>query len=212
MISKVIHFITTDIWRIRLKDFSQSKSFFVKQLRILLLVVRGFDEDKCYLKASALTFYSLLSIVPVIAMVFGIAKGFGFQEVLQKDLLEKFPAQEEVLIQVFNFAQSLLENTKGGFVAGIGVVILFWTVIKVLGNIEKSFNDIWGVKKSRTWGRKFSDYLSVMLIGPLLLILSSSTTVFITTQVTFITEKFALLGTISSIIFLALKILPYCMI
>ena len=204
MISKVIHFITTDIWRIRLKDISQSKSFFIKQLRIVLLVARGFDEDKFYLKASALTFYSLLSIVPVVAMVFGIAQGFGFQEVFEKELLEKFHAQEEVMIQVINFAQSLLENTKGGFVAGIGLAILFWTVIKVLGNIEQSFNDIWGAKKSRTWGRKFSDYLSFMLIGPLLFILSSSTTLFITTQVTFITEKFALLGPVSSIILLAL--------
>ena len=212
MISKVINFITTDIWRIRLKDISQSKSFFIKQLRIVLLVARGFDEDKCYLKASALTFYSLLSIVPVVAMVFGIAQGFGFQEVFEKELLETFHAQEEVMIQVINFAQSLLENTKGGFVAGIGLAILFWTVIKVLGNIEQSFNDIWGVKKSRTWGRKFSDYLSFMLVGPLLFILSSSTTLFITTQVTFITEKFALLGPVSSIIFLALKILPYCMV
>lgn len=212
MMSKILHFITTDIWRIRLRDFPQSKSFLIRQLRIVLLALRGFDEDKCNLKASALTFYSLLSIVPVIAMVFGIAKGFGFQDVLQKDLLDKFPAQEEVLIQIFNFAQSLLENTKGGFVAGAGVVILFWAVIKVLSHIEHSFNDIWGVKQSRTWGRKFSDYLSVMLIGPLLLILSSSTTVFITTQVTFITEKFALLGVFSPIIFFALKIVPYVML
>ena len=97
-------------------------------------------------------------------------------------------------------------------IAGIGVVVLFWTVIKVLGNIEKSFNDIWGIKKQRSLGRKFSDYLSIMLICPILLITSSSATVFITTQITLLTEKFALLGALSSVIFLFLKLLPYCVL
>jgi membrane protein len=212
MISKLINFVTTDIWRIRLKDLSRGRSFAIKQLRMVLLALRRFNEDKCQLRASALTFYSLLSIVPVVAMAFGVAKGFGFQEVLEERLLEEFSGHKEVIVQVINFAQSLLENTEGGVVAGIGVVILLWSVIKLLGTIEHSFNDIWGVKRPRTLGRKFTDYLSVMFICPILLIMSSSITVFITTQVQFITERFVLLGAFSSLIFLLLKFLPYCMI
>ena len=177
-----------------------------------MLAVRGFDEDRCQLRASALTFYSLLSIVPVIAILFGIAKGFGFQEVLEKDLLEKFSAHQAVLVQVMDFAKSLLETTRGGLIAGIGLVILFWTVIKVLGSIERSFNNVWGVKNPRPWSRKFTDYISVLLIAPILFFLSSSIMVFITSQVTFITEKFALLGFFSSLIFFLLKLLPYCIV
>ena len=105
MIEKFVQFITTDIWRIRIKDTPRSKSFFLKLLRIVVLAVRGFDEDRCQLRASALTFYSLLSIVPVIAIIFGIAKGFGFQEVLEKELLEKFSAHQAVLTQVMDFAR-----------------------------------------------------------------------------------------------------------
>jgi membrane protein len=184
----------------------------IKQLRIIVLAVRGFDEDRCQLRASALTFYSLLSIVPVIAILFGIAQGFGFQEVLEKELLENFSAHEAVLVQVMDFAKSLLETTKGGLIAGIGLAVLFWTVIKVLGSIESSFNTVWGVKKSRPWSRKFTDYMSVLLIAPILFILSSSLMVFITSQVTFITAKFALLGFFSSLIFFLLKLLPYCIV
>jgi len=77
MISKFFNFIKADIWRIRSKDLPRRKSFLIKQLRVILLALRGFDEDKCQLRASALTFFSLLSIVPVIAMGFGIAKGFA---------------------------------------------------------------------------------------------------------------------------------------
>ena len=212
MISRIFKFIREDIWRIRLKDLPKTKSIVIRLIRIILLATRGFDEDKVHLRASALTFYSLLSIVPVAAMAFGIAKGFGFEKLLQKQLLEKFPAQREVIVRVVDFANSLLETTKGGLVAGIGIVVLLWAVIRVLGNIENSFNDIWGIKEARSFGRKFSDYLSIMFIGPILLIMSSSITVFVTTQVTLITQKIAVLGYFSFIIHSLLELLPYCVI
>ena len=209
--TKTINFINTDIWRIRKKDLPRMKYFLIKQLRILVLATRGFGQDQCPLRASALTFYSILSIVPVVAMAFGIAKGFGFQEILENQLMEKFSGQEDVMIRVVDFAHSLLENTKGGMIVGIGIIVLLWTVIKLLAHIEGSFNDIWEVKKSRSYGRKFSDYLSIMLISPLLIIMSSSATVFITTKIALITEKVALIGMFSPMIFFMLKLIPYCL-
>jgi len=212
LLTRFIDFITGDIWRVRLEDLPRKKSFLIKQLRILILSARGFDEDKCLLRASALTFYSLISIVPVAAMAFGVAKGFGFEKLLEKQLMNQFAGQEAVVIKVIDFAHSLLANTRGGLLAGVGIMVLFWAVIKVLGNIEYSFNDIWGIKEGRTLGRKFSDYLSVMLLCPILMIMASSVTVFITTQITLITEKVALLGMFSTVIFSVLKVLPYCLI
>lgn len=212
LLSKLIDFAKTEIWRIRLGDLPRSKGFLIKQLRILLLVIRGFDEDKCRLRASALTFYSLLSVIPVAAMAFGIAKGFGFARLLEKEILDKFSGQEEVVARIIDYANTLLENTKGGVLAGIGVAILFYSVLKVLSHIESSFNEIWGIKENRSIGRRFTDYLSIMLVCPLLVIISSSATVFITTQVTAITQKVTLLGTLSPLIFFILRILPYCLI
>ena len=83
-------------------------------------------------------------------MAFGIAKGFAFEKVLEEKILERFPGQEEVLLEVFGFANSMLANTQGGLIAGVGVILLFWAIIKVLGNIESSFNDIWSVKKTHS--------------------------------------------------------------
>ena len=211
-ISRFIRFLQTDIWRIRARTLSGQKFFWIRQLRIVLLAIRGFAEDKCQLRASALTFYSLLSVVPVVAMAFGIAKGFGFEKMLEEKLMTQLQGQEEVATKIIGFAQSFLENTQGGVIAGVGIAILFWTVIKVLGNIESSFNDIWGIKKSRTLGRKFSDYLSIMLVCPILFIMSSSVTVLITSQVTLIIEKLAFLGPIGTLIITSLKILPYAVI
>jgi membrane protein len=213
-INKFIDFISIDIWRIRLEDLPFGKSFALKQLRVVLLSLRGFDEDKCFFRASALTFYSLLSVVPVVAMLFGIAKGFGFESILKKELIEKFPggAQKEVLAKVIEFAETLLQSTKGGVIAGIGVVVLFWSVIKVLHHIETSLNDIWEIKESRSWGRKFSDYLALMLLSPLLVLLSSSSTVFVTTQISQLSDKFALMGFISPLITMGLKLIPYVLV
>jgi len=208
-LNKLIRFVSTDVWRIETRKLTRARSFLIRQIRTVLLAVKGFNEDNLQLRASALTFYSLLSIVPVIAMAFGVAKGFGFQKMLQQRLLEQFPGQEEVMLQVTNFANALLDNTKGGMVAGIGVAVLFWTVIKVLGNIELSFNYIWGVKTPRSLGRKFSDYLSIMLICPILLLASSSVTVFITTQVKNIAGQIEILGAFTPVIFTALKLLPF---
>jgi membrane protein len=147
--------------------------------------------------------------VPIFAMIFGVAKGFGFEKILEKQLLEKLEGQGEVVIRVIDYANALLENTKGGMMAGIGLVVLFWAIIKVLGNIEKSFNDIWGVKKGRPFRRKITDYLSIMLIGPVLFIMSSAITVLMASQAKIFIQKIALLGPISPVIFLVLKLLPY---
>ena len=209
MIEKFVDFARHGLWGIELDGISRTKSFFIRQFRVVVLSVRGFDEDKCMLWAASLTFFSLLSIVPVVAMLFGIAKGFGFEERVEQELLASFQGQEEVITKIIDFANNLLQNTKGGLIAGIGVALLFWAVIKILGNIENSFNYIWGVKKNRPLGRKFSDYLSFMLICPVLLVMSSSLTVFVTGWITQITEKIEAISMIAPLVLFLLKFLPY---
>ncbi len=115
-------------------------------------------------------------------------------------------------MRILEFSRNMLENTRGGIIAGIGVALLFWAVIKVLGQIETSFNDIWGVKKGRSLPRKFTDYLSIMLICPVLLIASSSVTVMITSQITLLVNKLLFLGPVGSLILFSLKILPYAVL
>jgi membrane protein len=209
IIKRLVSFIREGIWRIRLADLPRKKALLVRLVRMVLLSFRGFKKDRCQLRASALTFYSLLSIVPVVAMIFGIAKGFGFEKNLQAQILERFPGQEAVFNQIFTFALAMLENTKGGMIAGIGIIVLFWSVISLMSHIERSFNRIWRVKKSRSFGRKFADYLAFMLLSPILFFLSSSATVYITTQITHITQKISLVGAFSPIIFFSLKLIPY---
>ncbi|MGR8999759.1 MAG: YihY/virulence factor BrkB family protein [Gammaproteobacteria bacterium] len=182
----IINFVKEDIWLLHEQRFPRFKAALIKSLKTVILSVQGFSRDLCPLRASALTLYSLLSIVPVIAMLFGIAKGFGFETMLEQRIIEQVPAQETTVLQLISFARNMLDSTKGGVVAGIGIVVLFWTIIKVIGNIEESFNYIWKIDKGRSLSRKFSDYLSLMLLAPVVLIASSSITVFLKTKITWL--------------------------
>ena len=89
----VYHFVTHDIWHVRLEDLPKAKKIFLKQLRIIVLAIKGFREDECLLRASALTYYALMSIVPMFAMAFAIAKGFGFEKVLEEQISKNFAKQ-----------------------------------------------------------------------------------------------------------------------
>ncbi|MBW1647319.1 MAG: YihY/virulence factor BrkB family protein [Deltaproteobacteria bacterium] len=199
------------IWQTRRGERSAVQWLLIRLARTAILAASHFNRHQGPLRASALTFYSLLSLVPVAAMAFGIAKGFGFEKRLQKELLEEFAAQQEVVVRVIDFAQNMLDNTEGGMMAGVGIVVLFWAVIKVLGNIENAFNHIWAVPP-RNAVRKLTDYLTIMLIGPVLMTMSSSVTVYITSQVSDISGRFALLQLAGPAIYVALKLLPYALI
>ena len=180
---RVRRFVTRDLWRIRSDALRPPRSFLVRTVRIAVLSLRGFRADQCGLRASALTFYTLLSMVPIAALSFGIAKGFGFEAILKKDLQERLAAYPEIAEQLNAFAERLLGAARGGVVAGIGLVVLFWTVVRVLTHIERSLNHIWGVLRQRTLAKRFADYFSLLLICPLLLALASSATVFIRTRI-----------------------------
>ncbi len=212
MISRIIQFFTTRIWEIHPKDLPLPLPSLLKYLRIILLASRGFLKDQCQKNAAVLTYYSMLNVVPVIAVMFAVAKGFGLEKMIEKQVLqmaEKANWQADITDQILNFSHSLLNQAKGGLIAGVGVVLLFWTIISILGKIEESFNDIWEVKRSRTLIRKFSDYLAIMVAAPVLMIVSSSATVLVASQVKIIMQKIAVLGMFSLVITFLLNLLPY---
>ena len=204
-----VEFLHDGIWRMRTRKMDRKRSFWIVLLRTVILSFRSFSEDKCVLRASALTFYTLLSIVPVVAMAFGIAKGFDMEKLLEKQLAQNFEGHEEVLNRVLEYSRNLLDNANGGVIAGFGVLLLLWTVIKLLSNIESSFNDIWGIKEGRTIGRKFSDYLALILICPILLAIAGSTTVFIASHLKKLTDYLEFYGLVLFIVNTSIKILPF---
>ena len=197
------------IWHTPLSEISKGKTFLFKQLRIIVLAARGFSNDKVQLRASALTFYSLLSVIPVAAIAFAIAKGFGLDQNLEQIITDEFQSHQEVLNWLLQNARNALNETRGGYIAGVGMVILFWSVMSFLEHIESSFNHIWQIRSSRPWYRKFTDYLTIMLIAPVFIILSSSITVFISTELTNFMSNAPILEFFKPLITFLIKFAPY---
>ncbi|HCI56146.1 MAG TPA: YihY/virulence factor BrkB family protein, partial [Bacteroidales bacterium] len=150
-----------------------------------------------------------MSVVPIAAIAFAIAKGFGLEQSLEEQLIKNFQAQREVLDWLITNARNALNATRGGYIAGIGVVILFWSVMSLLDHIESSFNDIWEIRVSRQWYRKFTDYLTIMLIAPVFIVLSGSITVFINTKLTEFMANSAILEELKPLVSFLVKLLPF---
>lgn len=210
--AQYLRFLREDLWRIRVKDLPRRRALFIRVLRVLVLTFRGLTEDRFRMQASTLTYYSLMSVVPVLALAFGLAKGFELQQTLTRVLYRYFSGQADIVEYILSFSQNLLNSTKGGLIAGVGLVVLFWSVFRLLSQMESAFNAIWGVKRSRKLARRITDYLAIMLVGPFLFIISSGVNVFIQSQVNVVVERITLLGYASPLIYFLINLLPYFML
>ena len=209
--SRIRQFIEIDVWKVKISTLPRTKAAFYQQVRIWIISVAEFKKDKITEKASALTYFSLLSIVPVLAMAFGIAKGFGLENFLVRELRRYFTGNEIIFTQALDWSEKMLETANGGVISGISFVFLIYAVLRLMFNIEMSFNEIWDTK-SRSWQRKISDYLAIILLGPVFIILSSSATVFVTAQVQSLAAAGSLPEFIRPFVFLMLKVIPYLII
>jgi membrane protein len=256
MLRRISRYLREEIWRLPRRRMSRRAHMLIRPLRILTLSIRGFAEDRCMLRASALTFYSLLSVVPMLAMLFVIARGFGMEEDLGRQLRTTVvkmavgidtertnamasqmlamddatsetrvsaaetatstdtlaagvgkgkQAPDEVVLwmndvmdRVIAFAHEFLQHTHSGILAFVGIGILLWTVIAGLGHIENAFNDIWGIVRGRSFKRKASSYLSIIVV-----------TVFLNTSARTFVEHHNWMQHFGGFVAAGMSILPY---
>ncbi len=210
-IQKTKAFFNHDLWQINNKSNKWNRAF-RQILRVSIISLQGFISNKNSLKASALTFYTILSVVPVLAVAFGVAQGFGLEDKLEEQIRESFAGQEEVMTKIIEFSRKSLKNVQGGLVAGISILFLLWSVIKLLNHIENAFNSIWNLTKSRTFIRKFTDYLSLILLGPVFIIISGSVTVFINTKLQGFTTEGMFFEFTNSFLVSLMQLAPFVLI
>ncbi|MGL1888785.1 MAG: YihY/virulence factor BrkB family protein [Reichenbachiella sp.] len=177
----LIEFLNVGVWRTQ--NYTGFKGWFYRIIRIVLIVVKEIEKDKITLKSSAITYLSILSIVPLVAIVFGISKGFGLEGLIETELDRLFLGQEVVKDAIFGFAQKMLENTQGGVIVGVSIVVLLFTVMRLMNNIEDVFNSIWGKQRSRNLIRKLTDYLALLVFAPIIIVMSSGVTFYIENKI-----------------------------
>ena len=183
-----------------------------RNLNILGESIPTFAAAEGQLRASALTFYTLFAIVPIFALFFGVAKGFGYDQDLRKEMMLRFSEHQEILNRLLAFADTTLRETKGELVAGIGALVLCWSVVKMIGNIELAFNRVWKVPKPRTIFRKFTDYLSFLIIAPVMLVAAGSATVMVSRMLRELSEKNTLVSYSRPLIEFGIQCVPYLLV
>ncbi len=166
--------------------------FWVKVMKTANLSVRAFFNGDIQTKACAMTYRSVLAIVPALALVFAIGKGFGLQGVIEDELIKSIPSQRQLLENAFVFVDSYLNQSSEGLFVGVGIALLLWTLISLLGSVEDAFNGIWGVKEGRSLWRKSTDYLAMFLVLPVLMICAGGlSALFTTSMVTLLPASFS---------------------
>jgi len=198
-------FISSDIWRVPKHEVKGLRNKFLNLIRTLILAGKGFIVDKLSTMASALTYSTLLAVVPVAAIVIGIARGFGFQKLIEAQLTEALPGQTEVLDMLFKFVQSFLDVTSSGIIVGIGILFLIISVWSILQSIDFAINDIFQIKAARSIPRMLTDYLSTIFLLPILMILSSGLSVFLNTAIV----KNEILFFLSPLVNTLMTMIPY---
>jgi membrane protein len=172
-------FFSTTLWEMDPDGYRGIRRYGVKYLQIIAMVAKEFRDDSCLLHASALTFTTILSLVPFFALTFALLKGLGVQNKLEPFILEQVTAgSQELVDKIITY----INNTNMTSLGAVGLAALIVTVITLLGNIEEAFNVIWGVRETRSLYRKFSDYLSVLMSGPLLMLAAISITTSLQSQ------------------------------
>ena len=180
-LQSIIKFFQTDIWRINQGDVSPVKFLLLEIAKKLLLAIRFFTTKGVLQKASALTYSTLLAIVPITAVVFAIARGFGYSKYIEVWFRDAFESQPQVAEVIIGFVNSYLVHTKSGVFLGIGLIFMLYTVLMLVSNVEDAFNEIWQVKKPRSIFRTFTDYLAMFFLFPIIIVLTSGISIFMAT-------------------------------
>ena len=178
--SNLMHFLKVDIWRVQRDEVSAVRFFFYKLLKMLLLTVEWFLDKKMFVAAASLTYSTLLAIVPIIAVVFAIARGFGYNIYIEQWFRDTLSSQPQAAETIISFVNSYLVHTKSGVFLGVGLLFMLWTVIMLIDNIEQVFNDIWQVNKPRSIYRTITDYTSMFFLAPIGIVVTSGLTLAVT--------------------------------
>ncbi len=207
-ILKLITFFTKDIWTINTTEYSKAKSFGISISRIVILTIKSLNADKIVLRASALTYYTMMAVIPVFALGFAIAKSLNYDEYLQNTLLTKFAGQEHFISTLLSIANGIIAKTSTGVITGVGVIVLLWAIIKVFNNLELSFNDIWHLNKQRPYIRRMTNYLALLVIAPVALILFISVNIFLQSSMKTLSAEYGVFQYVSPILVWLFKAIP----
>ena len=158
-------FLREDIWALEVEELSKARARFIRYVKVLIITVKTFSQQKVAPRATALSYLSMMSVVPFIALVFAITGGLGLSGRLKDFMYANFGGSESVDM-VLKSAQNIIDGAQGGGMGLISALIFIWIIFRLMMNIESAFNIVWKVDESRKLVRRFAFYIAILLIAP----------------------------------------------
>ena len=179
-IQRIREFIQYDLWRqSHIGVHAPKKRLLYRILQTLILVGRGFKDQVLVVRANSLTYALLFAFIPMMALIYAVARGFGFEELVSQQLTGSFLAEANIAPILLEWVERYLATARDGLFVGIGLVVLIWAVYAFFNMLENSFNSIWNVKKTRSFGRRMTNYVMTLLLVPILVVVTSGISIFL---------------------------------
>ena len=163
-------FMRNDIWELDLDKLSKAKARFVNYLKVALITIRTFSSEKIGFQAVALSFFSTMAVVPFVAVVFAITDGFGLAEKLREFLYGYFNNSQQIIDTILGFAQNIITTAQSSTIGLVSALLFLWIVIWMMMNVERVFNNVWKVQKSRNLIKRLSVIIAMLIVSPFVIL------------------------------------------
>ena len=179
-LQQIREFVQYDLWRqSHMEIHAPKKRWLYRFLQTIILVARGFKDQVLVVRANSLSFALLFAFIPMMALIYAIARGFGFEEIVKSTISSSFLAEANVATVLLEWIERYLETARDGLFLGIGLIVLIWAVYAFFNLLENSFNSIWNVKQSRSFARRMTNYVMTLLLVPVLVVVTSGISIFL---------------------------------
>lgn len=162
---KLKRFFSEDIWAMEMEELSKARARFIKYVKVLIITVKTFTQQKVGPRATALSYISMMAIVPILAIVFGITGGFGLGDKLKEFMYANFGGNEQLIDTVLQFSQNIIDTAQSGWMGFFSALLFIWIVFRLMMNVETAFNNVWKVNQSRNFMRRFAFYIAILLLA-----------------------------------------------
>ena len=210
---KLIHFFAEEIWDIELEELSKAKARFIKYVKVAIITAKTYAQQKIGPQAVALSYFSVMALVPFMAIVFAITGGLGLDGLLKEYLYANFSSSQVMIDNVLSFSQNIINTAQSGWMGFLNALLFLWIIFRLMSGVESAFNNVWKVNKNRSLVRRFSYYIIILLISPfVILVLFSGSFIYtdILDYVGLSIEEFTFIKKLLSwILFIALAMLTF---
>ena len=207
--SKLKNFLRDDIWELELEELSKAKARFIKYMKVLIITIKTFSGEKIGFQAVALSFFSTMSVIPFIAIMFAVTGGLGLADKLETVLYVYFRNSEQTIDFILGAANNIISTSLGGGMGLVSGLLFLWIVIWMMLSVERVFNNVWKVRKVRNIFKRISYIIAMLIIAPFVLMVFFSGNILYSHLLEFIgldPETFGILKTLISWILFAVVV------